>query len=81
MGNSLAVQWLGPLQGIWVQSLVRELRCRMPCSMAEKKKKKKKLLMLLAQELERKKTSFSQVFEQFLGYLRFHLKLKSFTSP
>ena len=33
LGNSLAVQWLGlqfPLQVVWVQFLVRELRSHMP---------------------------------------------------
>ena len=33
-GTSLVVQWLRPclpMQGLWVQSLVRELRSHMPC--------------------------------------------------
>ena len=33
--DSLAVQWLRlhfPLQGVWVQSLVREIRSQMICS-------------------------------------------------
>ena len=44
-GNSLAVQWLGlgaVTAGPGVQSLVRELRSRKPCSSAKKKKKKEK---------------------------------------
>jgi len=39
VGTSLAVQWLRlhlPMQGVWVQSLVRELRSHMP----EKQKRK-----------------------------------------
>ena len=37
METSLVAQGLGlPLQGAWVQSLVRELRSHMPCGVAEK---------------------------------------------
>ena len=34
LGTSLVVQWLRlhlPVQGVWVRSLVRELRSHMPC--------------------------------------------------
>ena len=38
-GTSLAVQWLRlrlPMQGVWVRSLVRELRSHMPCGQKTK---------------------------------------------
>ena len=34
-----------PVQGVWVQSLVRELRSHMPCEMAKKFKKRIKKKM------------------------------------
>ena len=41
-GTSLVVQWLrfwaSNAKGVWIQSLVRELRSHMQCSMAKKKK-------------------------------------------
>jgi len=43
-GTSLEVQWLrfSPVQGEWVQSLVKELRSFMPHNAANKFKRKKK---------------------------------------
>ena len=45
MRTSLVVQWLDSvllIQGMWIQSLARELRSYILCSMAKKVKKKKK---------------------------------------
>ena len=39
IGTPLAVQRLRlrlPMQGVWVKSLVRELRCHMPCGQKTK---------------------------------------------
>ena len=44
-GTSLAVQWLRlhlPMQGVWVQSLVTELRSHMPPGQKPKKHKQQK---------------------------------------
>ena len=43
-GTPVVVQWLRlhlPMQGVWVQSLVRELRSRLPCGQKTKHKKQK----------------------------------------
>ena len=43
-GSPVVVQWLRlhlPMQGVWVQSLVRELRSRLPCGQKTKHKKQK----------------------------------------
>ena len=43
LGISLVVQWLNwvlPMQGVWIWPLVRELRFHMLCSAAKEKKEK-----------------------------------------
>ena len=48
LGTSLAVQWLRlrlPIQGVWVRSLVRELRSHMRHSQKTKKKHKTEAIL------------------------------------